>query len=340
MKYSPRFSKAILPVVNGSPPHSPLSRRNNLGIMQAATLSACSAAFAAAMATALCILTLTSQSNLFDSRTQILASLQANLDRPRDGALSTDCGNIHRHDAQEDRRVAQSFKKPSHGLESEPSMESRYSGRRSITPIERQWPQGAVWLMSFPNSGTSYTIHTIRELTNTTTATNYGLEGEIKDKESVPAFEGWDSEKGPFLELIPRRRTNIPRLILTKTHCGGFSTTLHAEGYIETPRSFLKSCLKSKRGIFSTESNSMETQSVWYSPDLVKKAIHIIRNPMDNIVARFHLERKRYTAKNNKKWLADHPNDKVGFRVCTTITFLFSHHNYLLMALPFLNFVS
>jgi hypothetical protein len=81
------------------------------------------------------------------------------------------------------------------------------------------------YYQSFPNSGTSYTIHAVRELTNTTTATNYGLEGDIKDDESVPVFQhSEDGYNGPFLELIPGRSTNIPKYILTKTHCSGVST--------------------------------------------------------------------------------------------------------------------
>ena len=89
-----------------------------------------------------------------------------------------------------------------------PVASRRYS-RRAITtnpPVddgdESRWPLGVVWLMvrhldvlcrmsyvsimphprfsqSFPNSGTSYTLHATRELTNTTTATNYGLEGML-----------------------------------------------------------------------------------------------------------------------------------------------------------------
>ena len=75
---------------------------------------------------------------------------------------------------------------------------------------------GVAWLMSFPNSGTSYTIHLIRETSNTTTATNYALEGDIKDEASVPAIEG--SEDGPYLELIKTIQTTIPeKFILTKT---------------------------------------------------------------------------------------------------------------------------
>ena len=74
------------------------------------------------------------------------------------------------------------------------------------------------WLMSFPNSGTSFTLHMTREASNCTTATNYALEGAIKDKPSVPAIEGPDGLQGPFLEVIPGRFTNLPTTILTKTH--------------------------------------------------------------------------------------------------------------------------
>ena len=63
---------------------------------------------------------------------------------------------------------------------------------------------------------TSYTIHLIRETSNTTTATNYALEGDIKDEASVPAVQG--SEDGPYLELIKTIQTTIPeKYILTKT---------------------------------------------------------------------------------------------------------------------------
>jgi len=74
------------------------------------------------------------------------------------------------------------------------------------------------WLMSFPNSGTSFTIHMTREATNCTTATNYALEGEVPDLPSVQAIEGGAGQRGPFLELIRDRHTNVPPTILTKTH--------------------------------------------------------------------------------------------------------------------------
>ena len=174
--------------------------------------------------------------------------------------------------------------------------------------------------LSLTRSSLSFSYIISTELTNTTTATNYGLEGDIKDKESTPAFEG--GFNGPFLELIPDRSTNIPKLILTKTHCGGIAASRNPTTYIETPRSFLKACLKGKRGVLSTESKSLATHSTWYSQELVKKVVHIFRNPMDNVVARFHLERKRFTSKKDVKWLARFPNNQQGFHVsmrCSTL---------------------
>ena len=59
------------------------------------------------------------------------------------------------------------------------------------------------WLMSFPNSGTTYTSHFIRKVTGTRTATNYAelrldrrvLEG-LENVESVPVFDSQPT--GPF----------------------------------------------------------------------------------------------------------------------------------------------
>lgn len=79
---------------------------------------------------------------------------------------------------------------------------------------------------------------------------------------------------------------------------------------IETPRSFMRSCLKGRRGVLTD--NEMTTISVRYGPDLVKKVVHIFRNPLDNIVARFHLDRK-IRARKNPRWLDDYPNNQQGF---------------------------
>uniref|UniRef100_A0A7S4HK89 Sulfotransferase domain-containing protein n=1 Tax=Odontella aurita TaxID=265563 RepID=A0A7S4HK89_9STRA len=169
------------------------------------------------------------------------------------------------------------------------------------------------WLMSFPNSGTSYTIHLIREVSNTTTATNYGLEGDIKDEPSVPVDPS--SESGPFLELIKTIKTGTPpRFILTKTHCTGFCAECTPESYIETPRSFQKGCLSGRRGVRSKDGKKIQVNPVRYEANIVKKAVHIIRNPFDNVVARFHLEHKRHKKLNDNEWPKVFPNTKDGFQ--------------------------
>ena len=75
----------------------------------------------------------------------------------------------------------------------------------------------------------------------------------------------------------------------------------------------MRSCLKGRRGFFPEGSNEITTVSVRYSPELVKRVIHVVRNPLDNTVARFHLDRK-IMARKNADWLNKYPNNKEGFR--------------------------
>jgi hypothetical protein len=55
------------------------------------------------------------------------------------------------------------------------------------------------------------------------------------------------------------------------------------------------------------------SEFVSYSSDLVKKVVHIFRNPFDNVVARFHLDRK-LQAQDHPDWLDTYPNNREGFR--------------------------
>ena len=67
------------------------------------------------------------------------------------------------------------------------------------------------WLLSFPNSGTSFTTALVRELTQTNTATNYQ-----ESNHPTPVLP--DVEVSP---MILRRNLPMPEkgYILTKTHC-------------------------------------------------------------------------------------------------------------------------
>ena len=166
---------------------------------------------------------------------------------------------------------------------------------------EQSLPEVA-WLMSFPNSGTTYTNHLIQDYTNTTTATNYGQEQSVK-YESLPVFP--NSTDGPFFRYptwsLP------PRYILTKTHCGGECDSCHND----TIDAFEIACCSGKRVFNRTKIPTI------YSPDIPKKAVHLIRNPFDNIVARLHLKERRWARSNNKNYaerLDKYNNTKAGFR--------------------------
>lgn len=154
-----------------------------------------------------------------------------------------------------------------------------------------------------------------REASNCTTATNYALEGEIKDKPSVPVFQGPTGQNGPFLELIPGRHTTIPQnLILTKTHCKGFCNDPRCAVHrtVLTPRSFMLGCLSGLKAFETLD--GLAVSEVTYSPKLVKKAIHIFRHPLDNIVARFHLEYNVRLASGQTKYVEYFPKNSTGFQ--------------------------
>mmetsp|Transcript_24882 Transcript_24882/g.36493 ORF Transcript_24882/g.36493 Transcript_24882/m.36493 type:complete len:387 (-) Transcript_24882:476-1636(-) len=167
------------------------------------------------------------------------------------------------------------------------------------------WPRVA-WLMSFPNSGTSYTIQMTQRLSNRTAASNYGEECTLDEsKNTIPVHA--NSPNGPFLLNSPKRK--VPdTYILTKTHCIGYGTSQPPEKYIETKRSFLKGCTRSGR------ITGDKKQEVYYDERIVQRAIHLIRDPFNNIVSRFHLQQHRHTKKNDQDWLKNYPSTVEGLK--------------------------
>ena len=162
--------------------------------------------------------------------------------------------------------------------------------KNGVVNIQKKLPEVA-WLMSFPNSGTTYTNHLIQDYTNTTTATNYGQEQSTKD-ESLSVFP--HSIDGPFFRYpswsLP------PRYILTKTHCGGECDACQTPGskqYNNTIDAFEIACCSGKRIFNKTKIRTT------YSPDIPKRAVHLIRDPFDNIVARLHLKERRWARHDN-----------------------------------------
>ena len=97
--------------------------------------------------------------------------------------------------------------------------------------------------------------------------------------------------------------------VLTKTHCGGYCFGCNPKYYLQTQEEFQDDCLTSE---YMAKNGTK--QKALYDPSIISKAIHLIRDPFDNVVSRFHLKRNAMVHKDDKEWLESYPNSKKGFR--------------------------
>jgi hypothetical protein len=219
---------------------------------------------------------------------------------------------------------------------------------------ENKWRGKIALIMSYPNSGTSYTSKLVRMATGYTTATNYGFETLVDTIEykSVPVYNY--SSDGPYwlhppiesiddigtsgkntdsVEKKEVKRNVLPvppvsASILTKTHCGIRCTHCPPYMYMENEETFYQRCLSGSRKVPDNSSNNNNKKSgekmsrkykkeyVTYSPNLINSTIHLIRNPFDNAISRFHHELKEHTKNPTKYqyWIDRYPRNKDGFR--------------------------
>ena len=119
---------------------------------------------------------------------------------------------------------------------------------------------------------------------NLSVATNY--EQEVKEPRLVLRP---DMNRSPY---VLKPAFQIPPEVLTKTHCSGYCENCDATDLDE----FEYHCLVRTRTI--TPGKAYERLP--YSRKLVKKTIHLFRDPFDNLVARMHLgiDRRRVV----KQW--------------------------------------
>jgi Sulfotransferase domain. len=170
-----------------------------------------------------------------------------------------------------------------------------------------------VWLMSFPNSGNSFTTQMVRMHTNHFTATNYGEEHIGENGTSMSIHHDPFYANGPFLSESITKGRKIGNYVLTKTHCGGRCSRCGPETYLETLESFQTACLTARRG--TSHDGVISFEKVQYSESLVHGAIHIVRDPFDNIVSRFHLIQKvNKKLGGDDKFEKTFPNNLHGFR--------------------------
>ena len=188
------------------------------------------------------------------------------------------------------------------------------TGEFILNPANEFLPHIA-WLMSFPNSGTSYTMTMVARSTNKSHATNYGDEVTPDDEPNSLSIYPRRPE-GPFWPGMSGKlhtpRDLPDKYVITKTHCGARCVECGPDEYIETPFRFLKRCTLGHAQL--TPAKKRRKYDVEYPPERVYKAIHLYRNPFHNVIARYHLEHRHKGPgyKNDKKWLADHTNDSNG----------------------------
>lgn len=177
-------------------------------------------------------------------------------------------------------------------------------------------PLSIAWLMTFPNSGTSYTGNMIRTVTGHNTATNYNKEDVSTEEQTlaltVPVLH---DSKGPFWSSLSNASLTLPQsgYVLTKTHCGSRCNRCPISGYLEDHESFLYQCRRSHYIKQDGDGTFLETHDA-YDQSLVSKAVHLIRDPYDNVVSRFHLSYRRFANKNHTERMKMYPKSREGFR--------------------------
>ena len=194
------------------------------------------------------------------------------------------------------------------------------------------------WLMSFPNSGTSYTSKLIRTITNASTGTNYGASTRdaygcsrpiAAELESSGPF--WQSNTYGHLGGSNGNDGSEGEYLLTKTHCGGYCNGCGPSQYFETAQSFAEACSGGKKSTRCKRRGSKARadhkdgkrfEVVQYDGSaMVKRAVHLLRNPFDNVVSRFHLKAKELDSRrgdedngDSKSLLLHFDYNKEGFR--------------------------
>jgi Sulfotransferase domain len=170
------------------------------------------------------------------------------------------------------------------------------------------------WLMSFPNSGTSYTTKLVRSVTQIQTASNYGFEHlKVRSEQSIRVYH--DQANGPFYVDVDSKshpeRMYPSKFVLTKTHCGLRCEDCSPRKYLETTFSFRSRC---SYGNWIELDRNGHPQLLFgsYPQTRVAKAVHLIRDPFDNIVSRFHLEQNERQKRKSRS--LQYSYDRDGFR--------------------------
>lgn len=152
------------------------------------------------------------------------------------------------------------------------------------------------WLLSFPNSGTSYTLTNVQRITQKSVASNYARQW------STVQSVGQTTNDFQMMQLGPFYKGHLPlpsTYVLTKTHCTGFCDNCDPAGFIvPTSSDFELKCRQSERDENSNDSNHtgilQEKRVIRQIYPTPTRAVHLIRHPLDNLVSRMHHALKKW----------------------------------------------
>ena len=196
-------------------------------------------------------------------------------------------------------------------------MECNPGGDGKSVPVHDWSLKGPYWLHPPPEESSS-------------------LDEPLRKNKQIISDSGTETGKSGSYNIPPSGAS-----IFTKTHCGSRCTFCPPNRYMEKWQSFLINCLSGSRSVPIKDQDHPKTSAkslknanagyqkeyVTYHPSLVEKAVHLLRNPFDNLVSRFHHEQKEHKKRHDTKWTERYSNNAHGFRKwCADEDRLFRSH--------------
>lgn len=163
-------------------------------------------------------------------------------------------------------------------------------------------------------------MYLFQNYTQLSTAVNFGHvvmnEKGIVQMSQTDSVRVFNNTSGPS-----KFSTHLPlpnNYVLTRTHGSFFCLKCHPKLYVNNYENFVVGC---SSGTAILESDII---NINYEINKVKKAIHLIQDPFDNVVARFLSDRGRQKKRKRHYWLELFSDDFEGFQKWCA----FQDHNY------------